>query len=128
MTQSERDRVILSLLLEHPYLHDGLSAEAGYNYVLGRTHYDRKNEKWRKSARSFAYWMKRNGFRSERVGDINRYYWDEEEKLNLLAKNDESSDASSDSTTSLVTEKAPQEPQKSAVQPTKTRFGADLGF
>ncbi len=75
---SERDRYILSLLLEHPYLHDGLTAESGYNYLLGRTHNDRRNEKWRKSTRTFAFWLKRGGFRSFRMGDVNRYFWIEE--------------------------------------------------
>ncbi len=77
---NERDGHILSLLLEHPYLHDGLTAESGYNYLLGRTHNDRRNEQWRKSARTFAYWMKRSGFNATRVGDVNRYYWIDEEE------------------------------------------------
>jgi len=73
--QSDRDVLVLELLLEHPYLHDGLTAESGYNYLLGRTHNDRRNEKWRKSTRTFAYWLKRNGFNSTRIGDVNRYFW-----------------------------------------------------
>ena len=35
---TERDQVVLSMLLEHPYLHDGLTAEGAFNYLLGRTH------------------------------------------------------------------------------------------
>ena len=73
--QSDRDVLDLNLLLEHPYLHDGLTAESGYNYLLGRTHSDRRNEQWRKSTRTFAYWLKRNGFNSTRIGDVNRYFW-----------------------------------------------------
>ena len=75
MTQSERDEKLLGILLEHPYLHDGMNAEAAYNYLLGRTHNDRRNEKWRKSVRTLAYWMKRSGFDSQRSGDVNRYFW-----------------------------------------------------
>ena len=77
---SERDGIILTILLEHPYLHDGLTAESGYNYLLGRTHNDRRNEQWRKSARTFAYWMKRSGISATRVGEVNRYYWIMEEE------------------------------------------------
>jgi hypothetical protein len=77
---TERDAYIRSLLLEHPYLHDGLTAESGYNYLLGRTHNDRRNEQWRKTTRTFAYWMKRSGFSSTRVGVVNRYYWIDEEE------------------------------------------------
>ncbi len=77
---SEREHHILGLLLEHPYLHDGITAESGYNYVLGRTHNDRRNEQWRKSTRTFAFWLKRCGFKSARQGDVNRYYWVDEEE------------------------------------------------
>jgi|TARA_B110001454_G_scaffold218261_1_gene245779 hypothetical protein len=77
---SEREHHILGLLLEHPYLHDGITAEAGYNYVMGRTHTDRRNEQWRKSARTFAFWLKRCGFNATRQGDVNRYYWITEEE------------------------------------------------
>ncbi len=77
---NERDHQVLGLLLQHPYLHDGLTAESGYNYLLGRTHRDRRNEQWRKSARTFAFWMKRCGFDAIRMGDVNRYFWPEEEE------------------------------------------------
>ena len=78
--QSERDHHILSILLQHPYLHDGLTAESGYHYLLGRTHRDRRNEQWRKSPRTFAYWLKRSGFSAIRMGDVNRYFWPEAEE------------------------------------------------
>jgi len=79
VTQNERNEKLLNILLEHPYLHDGMTAEAAYNYLLGRTHSDRRNEKWRKSPRTLAYWMKRRGFDSQRSGDVNRYFWKESE-------------------------------------------------
>jgi hypothetical protein len=77
MSKSERDREVLSILLEHPYLHDGLTAEAAFNYLLGRLHIDRRQEKWRSSIRATSFWMKKQGFNVERKGPFNRYFWAE---------------------------------------------------
>jgi len=76
---SERDQEILSILLEHPYLHDGLTAEAAYNYLLGRTYTDRRQERWKRSSRTLAFWMKKMNFESVRTGDVNKYHWRNEE-------------------------------------------------
>ena len=75
MSKSERDREVLSILLEHPYLHDGLTAEAAFNYLLGRLHIDRRQEKWRSSIRATSFWMKKQGFEVERKSTFNRYFW-----------------------------------------------------
>ena len=70
-----RDELLLKRLLEHPNLHYGLTAEAAYHYLLGRSHEDRFQEKWRSSSRSLAFWMKKMGFTGVRKGDTNRYFW-----------------------------------------------------
>ncbi len=75
LNEAERDRELLGMLLEHPYLDDGLTAEGAFNYLLGRTFYERHQERWRQSARVLAYWMKKSGFESRRTGDVNRYFW-----------------------------------------------------
>ena len=76
MTQTnERDGEILQLLLEHPFLDDGISAEGAYNYLLGRTHHQKRQERWKQSSRVLAYWMKKMGFTSTRTGDVNKYSW-----------------------------------------------------
>jgi hypothetical protein len=80
-TVSERDHEILQLLLEHPFLNDGLSAEGAYNYLLGRTHSEKRQERWKQSSRILAYWMKKMGFASTRTGDVNKYSWPQEPKL-----------------------------------------------
>jgi hypothetical protein len=72
---SERDQEILSFLLQHPFLGDGLTAEGAYNYLLGRTFSDRRQERWKRSSRTLAFWMKKMGFDSVRTGDVNKYYW-----------------------------------------------------
>jgi hypothetical protein len=72
---SERDQRVLNLLLEHPYLNDGLTAEGAYHYLLGRTHSERKQEVWRRSARALSFWMKKNGFDVVRNSQVNRYFW-----------------------------------------------------
>ena len=79
--QSERDKEVLQILLEHPFLHDGLTAEGAYNYLLGRTHADKRQERWRRSSRTLAFWMKKMGFASKRTGDVNKYSWNQEENL-----------------------------------------------
>jgi hypothetical protein len=76
---SERDQVVLGMLLEHPYLHDGLTAEGAFNYLLGRTHVDRRKDSWRRSPRALAFWMKKQGFSVIRNSQMNRYFWDSEE-------------------------------------------------
>lgn len=76
----KRDRHLLSLLLDYPYLHDGITAEAGLNYLLGRTHNDRRNERWRLSIKAFAWWLKRMGFSSVSGPTVYKYYWTETEE------------------------------------------------
>ena len=71
---NERDGEILQLLLEHPFLDDGISAEGAYNYLLGRTHHQKRQERWKQSSRVLAYWMKKMGFTSTRTGDVNKYF------------------------------------------------------
>ena len=73
--QNERDKEILAILLEHPFLGDGLTAEGAYNYLLGRTHQDKRQERWKRSSRTLAFWMKKMGFDSKRTGDVNKYRW-----------------------------------------------------
>jgi hypothetical protein len=85
---SDRDHEILQLLLEHPFLDDGLSAEGAYNYLLGRTHHQKRQERWKQSSRILAYWMKKMGFASIRTGDVNKYSWPETSKL-VNAENSE---------------------------------------
>ena len=72
---NERDGELLVLLLEHPFLDDGISAEGAYNYLLGRTHHQKRQERWKQSSRILAYWMKKMGFDSTRTGDVNKYSW-----------------------------------------------------
>lgn len=79
--KNERDEEILQLLLEHPFLDDGISAEGAYNYLLGRTHHQKRQERWKQSSRILAYWMKKMGFTSTRTGDVNKYTWPKEENL-----------------------------------------------
>lgn len=78
---SDRDQEILKLLLEHPFLDDGISAEGAYNYLLGRTFHQKRQERWKQSSRVLAYWMKKMGFTSTRTGDVNKYSWPKEENL-----------------------------------------------
>ena len=79
--KSDRDQEILKLLLEHPFLDDGISAEGAYNYLLGRTFHQKRQERWKQSSRVLAYWMKKMGFTSTRTGDVNKYSWPKEENL-----------------------------------------------
>tara|TARA_B100000902_G_C26868604_1_gene696625 strand:- start:208 stop:477 length:270 start_codon:yes stop_codon:yes gene_type:complete len=78
---NERDGEILQLLLEHPFLDDGISAEGAYNYLLGRTHHQKRQERWKQSSRVLAYWMKKMGFTSRRTGDVNKYSWPKDQQL-----------------------------------------------
>ena len=78
---SDRDQELLKLLLEHPFLDDGISAEGAYNYLLGRTFHQKRQERWKQSSRVLAYWMKKMGFTSTRTGDVNKYSWPKEENL-----------------------------------------------
>ena len=73
--QNESDKEMLAILLEHPFLGDGLTAEGAYNYLLGRTHQDKRQERWKRSSRTLAFWMKKMGFDSKRTGDVNKYRW-----------------------------------------------------
>jgi len=75
---NERDKELLTLLLEHPFLDDGISAEGAYNYLLGRTHHQKRQERWKQSSRILAYWMKKMGFDSTRTGDVNKYSWSQD--------------------------------------------------
>jgi len=78
---SDRDQEILKLLLEHPFLDDGISAEGAYNYLLGRTFHQKRQERWKQSSRVLAYWMKKMGFASTRTGDVNKYSWPKDQEL-----------------------------------------------
>ncbi len=78
---SDRDQEILKLLLEHPFLDDGISAEGAYNYLLGRTFHQKRQERWKQSSRVLAYWMKKMGFTSTRTGDVNKYSWPKDQEL-----------------------------------------------
>lgn len=75
VSDNNRDEVILEALLAHPYLHGGITAEAAWNYLLGRMHHDRRREKWRESSRKLAFWLKGQGFISVRSGSVNKYHW-----------------------------------------------------
>ena len=78
MSKSEaeqRDVKVLSVLLEHPYLHQGLTGSEAFHYLLGRMHLDRRSEKWRFSVRSMSYWLKAQGFEVDRSGPFHKYYW-----------------------------------------------------
>jgi len=72
---SDHESEVLSALLEHPFLGNGLTADGAYNYLLGRFHFDRRNSHWRRSARVLSYWMKKQGFRHIKRTNDNRYYW-----------------------------------------------------
>lgn len=72
---NERNKELVSILLEHPFLHEGLTAVEGFNYLLGRCHHDRRQEKWRSSVRAFSFWLKKQGFEVERNSMVNKYYW-----------------------------------------------------
>ena len=85
---NERDNEILQLLLEHPFLDDGISAEGAYNYLLGRTYFEKRQERWKQSSRVLAYWMKKMGFASTRTGDVNKYTWPKDQEL-IGAENSE---------------------------------------
>ena len=78
-TSPERNEVILAALLEHPFLHHGFSAESAWNYMLGRMHHDRHQEKWRESSRKMAFWLKNQGFVGINNGSINKYHWIEKD-------------------------------------------------
>ena len=74
---TERDQVVLSMLLEHPYLHDGLTAEGAFNYLLGRTHVDRRKDSWRRSPRALAFLDEEKGLSVVRNSQMNRYFWEQ---------------------------------------------------
>ena len=65
--------VVLDMLLEHPFLGEGLTAEA-FNYIVGRV-VEGKSFVGIKSSRELAFWMKKNGFSVVRNSQMNRYFW-----------------------------------------------------
>ena len=66
--------VVLDMLLEHPFLGEGLTAEGAFNYIVGRV-VEGKSFVGIKSSRELAFWMKRNGFSVVRNSRMNRYFW-----------------------------------------------------
>ena len=64
-----------SMLLEHPYLHDGLTAEGAFNYLLS---HDRDSPMIRgEIPKSSCVWMKKKGFSVVRNSQMNRYFWEQ---------------------------------------------------
>ena len=66
--------VVLDMLLEHPFLGEGLTAEGAFNYIVGRV-VEGKSFVGIKSSRELAFWMKKNGFSVVRNSHMNRYFW-----------------------------------------------------
>ena len=66
--------VVLDMLLEHPFLGEGLTAEGAFNYIVGRV-VEGKSFVGIKSSRELAFWMKKNGFSVVRNSQMNRYFW-----------------------------------------------------
>ena len=76
--QSKQKTVVLDMLLEHPFLDDGLTAEGAFNYLVGRV-VEGKCFVGIKSSRELAFWMKKNGFTVVRNSQMNRYIWPRQE-------------------------------------------------
>jgi hypothetical protein len=76
--QSNKKTVVLDMLLEHPFLDDGLTAEGAFNYLVGRV-VEGKCFVGIKSSRELAFWMKKNGFTVVRNSQMNRYFWPRQE-------------------------------------------------
>jgi len=72
--ETTQKSVVLSMLLEHPFLDDGLTAEGAFNYIVGRV-VEGKSFVGIKSSRELAFWMKKNGFDVVRNSQMNRYFW-----------------------------------------------------
>lgn len=66
--------VVLDMLLEHPFLGEGLTAEGAFNYIVGRV-VEGRSFVGIKSSRELAFWMKKNGFDVIRNSQMNRYFW-----------------------------------------------------
>ncbi len=72
--QVKQKTVVLTMLLEHPFLEDGLTAEGAFNYLVGRV-VEGKCFVPIRSSRELAFWMKKNGFSVVRNSQMNRYFW-----------------------------------------------------
>jgi len=72
--QLKQKTVVLDMLLEHPFLEQGLTAEGAFNYLVGRV-VEGKCFVPIKSSRELAFWMKKNGFSVVRNSQMNRYFW-----------------------------------------------------
>ena len=72
--ETTQKSVVLNMLLEHPFLEDGLTAEGAFNYIVGRV-VEGKSFVGIKSSRELAFWMKKNGFDVVRNSQMNRYFW-----------------------------------------------------
>ena len=76
--QPTQTTVVLDMLLEHPFLGDGLTAEGAFNYLVGRV-VEGRCFIGIKSSRELAFWMKKNGFSVVRNSQMNRYFWPQQE-------------------------------------------------
>ena len=72
--ETTQKSVVLTMLLEHPFLDEGLTAEGAFNYIVGRV-VEGKSFVGIKSSRELAFWMKKNGFDVVRNSQMNRYFW-----------------------------------------------------
>ena len=72
--QPKQATFVLNMLLEHPFLDDGLTAEGAFNYLVGRV-VEGKCFVPIRSSRELAFWMKKNGFSVVRNSQMNRYFW-----------------------------------------------------
>ncbi len=72
--QPKQTTFVLNMLLEHPFLDDGLTAEGAFNYLVGRV-VEGKCFVPIRSSRELAFWMKKNGFSVVRNSQMNRYFW-----------------------------------------------------
>ena len=77
--QQKQTTLVLDMLLEHPFLDDGLTAEGAFNYLVGRV-VEGKCFVGIKSSRELALWMKKNGFSVVRNSQMNRYFWPQQDQ------------------------------------------------
>jgi len=77
--QDKQKTVVLDMLLEHPFLEKGLTAEGAFNYLVGRV-VEGKCFVPIRSSRELAFWMKKNGFSVVRNSQMNRYFWPEQDQ------------------------------------------------
>ena len=75
--QVKQNTGVLTMLLEHPFLGEGLTAEGAFNYLVGRV-VEGKCFVPIRSSRELAFWMKKNGFSVVRNSQMNRYFWPSE--------------------------------------------------